>query len=100
MDPFHNDPLYGNPWQSSEEREALRKARHELWRSRLSEADWARITALAKQVRPGFTPARLEDLDAPHLAVGVCLVGEERLYSGERIGTVLEGAVAALIWRK
>jgi hypothetical protein len=96
----HNDTLYGNPWQSSEEREAKRAERHALWRSRLSEVDWARINALAKQVRPGFTPARLEELDAPGLAVGVCRVGEERLFSGERIGTVRSGEVAVLVWRK
>jgi len=41
---------------------------------------------------------RLEDLDAKGIAVGVCDVGEEGRFSGERIG-LLRGKVV-LVWMK
>jgi len=99
-DPFHDNPLYGHPWQGPEAREAKRKARHKLWLDRLTDRDWRRIEAMAEQVTPDFHPARIEDLDAAGIAVGVCPVGEERWVSGERIGTLRGGEVAVLVWVK
>ena len=98
--PFYDDPLYGHPWQPPERSEEKRQARHRAWRQALCARDWDRIVEMARQVRPDFHPARLEDLDAPGLAVGVCPAGQERWVSGERIGTVLDGAVAVLVWLK
>jgi hypothetical protein len=63
----------------------------------LSDADWARIRALSRQVNSAFSPAALSDLSAP-LRVGVCLAGQERRFSGERVGTLRGGQVAVLIW--
>lgn len=98
--PFYDDPLRGHPWMTADERDARRAKRHKLWLSRLSETDWSRIRALADQVTTGFSPARLDDLDARGIAIGVCAVGEEKLLSGERVGTVRDGAVAVLVWVK
>ena len=80
--------------------EAEARERHKRWLALLTEGDWLRIRALAKQVRPGYSPARLDDLDATTLAAGVCAVGDEHLFSGERVGTVRDGTVAVLIWEK
>ena len=98
--PFRDDPLYGHPWQTPQEHAAKRRARHALWRSRLTDRDWARIQALAREVRPGYQPARLDDLDAPGIAVGVCQAGDEHLSAGERIGAVRDETVAILVWVK
>lgn len=76
------------------------RERHREWISRLTDTDWTRIRALARQVVPGFTPARIEDLEAPGLSVGVCAVGDEHLFSGERVGTVRDGTVAMLVWER
>lgn len=86
--------------QTPEERDRQRRLRHARWKASLSDRDWVRITALARQVTPGFTPARLDDLDAPAIAVGVCEVGHEGRSSGERIGTLRDGQVAVLVWAK
>lgn len=90
------------PWMSRtpEQREAERRERHKRWLSSLTDRDWARLSALADQVTPGFCPARIEDLDAPGIAVGVCLSGREGYTSGERIGSLRGGAVAVLVWVK
>lgn len=88
------------PPLTPEERQRERRSRHARWKASLSDRDWARISALARQVTPIFTPARLDDLDAPGIAVGVCPAGEERRSSGERIGAMLEGSVAVLVWPK
>lgn len=98
--PFYDDPLYGHPWQTPEQREAKRRHRHAVWLSRLTEADWARICALAEQVTPSSCPARLDDLDAKGIAVGVCPPDEVRWISGERIGTVRDGEIAVVVWVK
>lgn len=90
--------LYGSPWQPAAAREALRRARHKLWLSRLTERDWSRIEALADIVERGESPARLDGLDAPGIAVGACIVGDEKRFNGERIGTLREGRVAVLVW--
>lgn len=84
--------------RTPEQREAERRERHARWRASLTERDWARITALARHVTPTYTPQRLDDLDAPGIAVGVCLAGFESRTSGERIGTVRGGQVAVLVW--
>lgn len=99
-DPFHDHPLYGHPWQGKAQREAKGRARHALWLASFSDADWMRIEELATQITAEFCPARLDDLDAPGIAVGVCRVGEERWVSGERIGTLRDGTIAVLVWVK
>lgn len=86
--------------RTPEQRKAERKARHAKWRASLSDRDWERIVRLADQVTTLDTPARIEDLDAPGIAVGVCLAGFESRTSGARIGTVRNGEVAVLVWRK
>ena len=97
--PFYDDPLFGHPWMSRAEAEARRQYRHRLWSARLTARDRARILELARQVSPAFCPARLEDLDARGLAVGVAPAGcKWRCGSGEQIATVLEGTVAVLVW--
>ena len=83
-----------------EVREAEIRERHKRWIASLSDRDWDRIRALAREVTPQFSPARLDDLDAKGLAVGVCPVGQERWCSGERIGAVRNGEVAVLVWEK
>lgn len=64
--------------------------------SMLSERDWARIKAVARQVNPAHTPPVLTDFSAP-LRVRVCMVGQETKFSGERVGTLRGGQVALLI---
>lgn len=98
--PFYDDPLYGHPWITDREREARRRKRHELWLSQLTDRDWERIKALAEPVDRFHSGGRLDDLDAKGIAVGVCLAGEEKGFSGERIGTVRNGDVAVLVWVK
>lgn len=96
--PFYDDPLYGHPWVGDRRRAELRRKRHDLWLSRLTDSDWRRIEALADQVTRWESPARIEDLDAKGIAVGVCRSGEEGLCSGERIGSLKCGDVAVLVW--
>src|SRR6185437_9138753 len=98
FDPFFDDPLYGHPWQSPAAATAKRRARHKARLDSLTARDWARIRALARQVSPGYGPARLDDLDAPGIAVGVCMSGDEWHFSGERVGSLRGGAVALLVW--
>jgi len=83
-----------------EVQEAERRARHARWLGALTARDWRRIAALADQVTDAFSPARLDDLDAKGLAVGVCAAGAERWISGERIGALRAGAVAVIVWAK
>jgi hypothetical protein len=92
--PPSEDELYGDPWQTPEEREERTRKRHAYWLSILTDRDWARIAELAE----GPPAARLEDLDAPGIAVGVCELGWETRLSGERIGTIRGKAV--LVWLK
>lgn len=89
------DELYGSPWQTGEEREARRRRRHAYWLSLLTKGDWERIAALASAALP---MPRLDDLEAPGIAVGVCEPGTEFRYSGERIGELRGKAV--LVWIK
>jgi len=88
------DDLYGSPWQTREERERRRRRRHAYWQSIISDRDWRRIAALAV----GPPAPRLDDLDAKVIAVGVCAIGEETRFSGERIGVIRGKAV--LVWPK
>jgi predicted transcriptional regulator len=70
--------------------------RHKRWLAMLSEADWARIRAVARQVNHAHVPATLTDLSAP-LRIRACLVGHEARYPGEHVGTLRGGQVAVLI---
>jgi hypothetical protein len=88
------------PPPTAQDLDRARRERHARWKASLSDRDWARILALAKEVTPLYVPARLDDLDAPGIAVGVCPVGHETRTSGERIGTVRAGQVAVLVWEK
>lgn len=63
----------------------------------LSDADWARIRAMARQVNEVYAPPALGDLSLP-LRVGACMTGHERRFSGERVGTLRAGRVAVLVW--
>jgi hypothetical protein len=81
-------------------REHERAERHKRWIAELSDRDWTRIRALARQVTPEYVPARLDDLDARGLAVGVAWAGAETRTSGERIGSLRDGKVAVLVWEK
>lgn len=96
--PFYDDPLFGHPWMTAEQSEAKRRKRHALWRSWLSDDDWRQIAALAEQVDPLFTPARIEGLGGGRLAVGVRLTGSAGGHSGERIGTLRAGKVEVIVW--
>ena len=71
-------------------------ARHKRWLAMLSETDWARIRAIARQVNHAHVPAPLTDLSAP-LRVRACLVGHEARFPGEHVGTLRGGQVALLI---
>lgn len=90
------DPDQGDPWMGSAAREAYRARRHARWRALLTTRDKARIRALADQVTPHYCPARLDDLDARGIAVGVGHPGAST--NGERIGSLLDGAVDVLVW--
>lgn len=98
--PFYDDPLYGHPWQGAERREELRRKRHRLWLSQLTERDWRRIREAAEKVTPMDGGARFDDLDAKGIAVGLCIADHARYFSGERIGAVRNGQVAVLVWVK
>lgn len=77
--------------------EREKRERHKRWLSLLSEADWGKIHALARQVSPSFTPARIEDLDAGFAVQ--CVPAESAFrHSGEVIGTVREKSVAILVY--
>lgn len=71
-------------------------ARHKRWLAMLSETDWSRIKAAARQVNPAHGSAALTDLSAP-LRVRACLVGHEARFPGEHVGTLRDGQVAVLI---
>jgi hypothetical protein len=69
----------------------------------LSDRDWNRIRALAREVTPGYTPARLDDLDAKTIAVGVTQPGGESYVSGERIGEIAvrpDWKLPVIVWEK
>jgi predicted transcriptional regulator len=70
--------------------------RHKRWLAMLSETDWARIRAIARQVNHAHVPAALTDLTAP-LRVRTCLVGHEARFAGEHVGTLRGGQVAVLM---
>lgn len=70
--------------------------RHKRWLAMLSEADWVRIRAIARQVNHAHVPPALTDLSAP-LRVRACLVGHEARFPGEHVGTLRSGQVAVLI---
>jgi predicted transcriptional regulator len=74
----------------------LEATRHKRWLAMLSETDWARIRAVARQVNHAHVPATLMDLSAP-LRVRTCLVGHEARFTGEHVGTLRDGQVAVLI---
>lgn len=75
-----------------------RRERHKRWIASLSERDWARIAELAERVTPRSWPARLEDLDAPGIAVACWPADQPAGTSGERIGRLRDGKVAVLVW--
>lgn len=85
---------------SNEAVELDRQARVRDYISRITPADWARIRALARQVTDIYCPARLEDLEARGIAVGVRLAASIAGSSGLRIGTVRNGEVEVLVWEK
>lgn len=70
--------------------------RHKHWLAMLSEADWARVRAIARQVNHAQVSAAVTGLSAP-LRVRACLVGHEARFSGEPVGTLRGGQVAVLI---
>ncbi|HKR89854.1 MAG TPA: hypothetical protein VJS38_16925, partial [Phenylobacterium sp.] len=70
--------------------------RHKRWLAMLSETDWARIRAIARQVNHAHVPAALADLSVP-LRVRACLVGHEARFLGEPVGTLRGGQVSVLI---
>jgi hypothetical protein len=92
--------LFRHMHRPREVQEAERRDRHRRWISALTARDWQRIGYLADQISDAFSPARLDDLDAPGIAVGVCQLGAERWCSGERVGTVRRGEVVVLVWSK
>lgn len=92
--------IFEHPADTSEQTADKRRRRHAYWLSLLTEDDWRRIGELADQTSDQFSPARLDDLDAPGIAAGTVAVGHERYVSGERIGTLRAGTVAVLVWRK
>lgn len=79
-----------------EAREAYTARRVHRWRSALSPRDRARIRALADQVAAGAIPAGLSDLDARTISVRCIPADHEGRVSGERIGTLRDGAVLVL----
>ncbi len=81
---------------SSSIRDPETSARHKRWLAMLSETDWARIRAIARQVNAARVPPTLTDLSAP-LRVRACLVGQEARFPGEYVGTLRSGQVAVLI---
>jgi predicted transcriptional regulator len=87
-------PVAFRPRESGRDAEA--SSRHQRWLAMLSETDWSRIRAIARQVNHAHIPAALTDLSAP-LRVRACLVGHEARFSGEHVGTLRGGQVAVLI---
>ena len=71
-------------------------ARHKRWLAMLSETDWGRIRAIARQVNHAHVPPALTDLTAP-LRVRMCPAGQEARFPGEHVGTLRGGQVAVLI---
>jgi hypothetical protein len=92
--------FYDHPADTAEQAADKRRRRHAYWLSILTKRDWKRIGELADQTSEMHSPARLDDLDARGIAVGTCPVGNERYVSGERIGTLRDGSVVVLVWRK
>ena len=78
--------------------ERERRERHRRWIASLSRSDWARIMDHARATSSAHMPARLENLDAKGIAVSCCPVDHARYFSGEKIGTVLSGTIAVLVW--
>ncbi len=70
--------------------------RHKNWLAMLTEADWARVRAIARQVNHAQVSAAVTGLSAP-LRIRACLVGQEARFSGETVGTLRGGQVAVLI---
>ena len=72
-------------------------ARHKHWLAMLSDADWARVRAISRQVNHAQVCAPVTGLSAP-LRIRVCLVGHEARFPGEHVGTLRSGLVAVLIF--
>lgn len=76
--------------------DAETSARHKRWLAMLSETDWGRIRAIARQVNHAHVPPALTDLSVP-LRVRICPAGQEARFPGEHVGTLRGGQVAVLI---
>lgn len=63
----------------------------------LTDRDWVRLGELADTIKDGKVGASLDDLDAP-LRVGLCELGWESRFSGERIGELRGFAV--IVWER
>lgn len=63
----------------------------------LSSEDWLRIQAMCRTLTKNSGPAALEDLSVP-LRVGCCWAGDERLFSGERMGLTRDKQIRILVW--
>lgn len=88
--------LWRQMYPTPEERHAAIRERHQRWLSMLTERDWDRIRAL--EIPQGRMAMVLDDLDAEGLRVGVVRAGDENWCSGERIGTLRDGAYVVLVW--
>lgn len=93
------DPKPLHPF-SNEGVELDRQRRVRDYISRITPADWARIRALARQVTPLYCPARLEDLEAPGITVGVRLAKSLGGRSGLKIGSLRNDEIEVLVWEK
>jgi hypothetical protein len=93
-------PAVADIWRlmypTPEERLAATKKRHQRWLSMLTERDWDRLRAL--EIPQGRMALVLDDLDAGRIRVGVVRAGDENWCSGERIGTLRDGAYVVLVW--
>jgi hypothetical protein len=72
------------------------RARNKGLLAKLSDADWSRIRVMARQVNQAYSPPALTDLSVP-VRVAACVVGQERRFQGERVGTVRNGQVVVLV---
>src|ERR1700752_4713175 len=101
MDPFEEQRRRGlerarHMHRAPEVRQAEIRERHQRWLSMLTDRDWDRLRAL--EIPQGRMAMALDDLDAKGLRVGVVRTGDEHWCSGERIGTLRDGAYVVLVW--
>lgn len=92
-------PFCATEWQSdpaftAQESRIWDQARQRKWIGQLSDRDWARLMIHADEVKDGFSPAALDDLDAP-FRVAACLPGDERGCSGVMFGRLRGRALVA-----